>query len=60
MPLRHVPDRITGTWITDTAADHGIAPIVLVGQLQNRGLLPWRTALVADAPTVVHELERWT
>jgi len=36
-----------------------IAPIVLIGQLQNRGILPWRTALVTDAPTVVHELERW-
>jgi HTH-type transcriptional regulator/antitoxin HigA len=53
------PDRFTATWVAHTAADLGIAPIVLIGQLQNRGLLPWRTALVADAPTVVHELEQW-
>jgi HTH-type transcriptional regulator/antitoxin HigA len=57
--LHRVPERITATWIAQTAADHGIASIVLIGQLQNRGFLPWRTALVTDAPTVVHELEGW-
>jgi HTH-type transcriptional regulator/antitoxin HigA len=59
-PLPRIPERITATWVTQAAADLGTAPIVLIGQLQNRGVLPWRTALVADAPTVVHELERWT
>jgi HTH-type transcriptional regulator/antitoxin HigA len=59
-PIRRVPERITATWVSQTAADLGIAPIVLIGQLQNQGVLPWRTALVTDAPTVVHEIERWT
>jgi hypothetical protein len=32
-----------------TARHYGVAPIVLIDQLQKRKLLPWRTALVKDA-----------
>ena len=54
-----VPERVTSTWVDNTAREYDIAPIVLIGQLQKRGRLPWRTVLVKDAPTVDGELHAW-
>jgi len=55
-----IPDRITSSWIHSRSVELSVAPIVLIGHLQNRGVLPWRSVLVADAPTVTDQLERWS
>lgn len=33
--------------------------MVLIGHLQWRELIPWRSTLVRDAPTVTTQLNRW-
>lgn len=55
----HVPHRINAQWVNQTAADLGIARIVLIGQLQKRGRLDWRTTLARGAPSVAEVLPRW-
>nr|WP_271209444.1 helix-turn-helix domain-containing protein [Rhodococcus wratislaviensis]GLK33990.1 transcriptional regulator [Rhodococcus wratislaviensis] len=57
--LTTIPHRIGAPWIENTAAREGIAPIVLVGQLQHLKRLDWRTTLARKAPTVTHILESW-
>ena len=57
--LTDLPDRIGGPWVEATAARAGIAPIVLVGQLQHLKRLDWRTTLARKAPTVTEVLETW-
>lgn len=54
-----VPRRISGPWVEDKAAELGIARIVLVGQLQKRGRLDWRTTLAKNAPSVADVLPTW-
>ena len=54
-----MPDRVTQGWITAVAADQGIHPIVLIGRLQKRGDIPWKTTLVRDAPSVLAQLGTW-
>lgn len=54
-----VPARINGPWVEKVAADLKVAPIVVVGQLQHRGRLDWRTTLARNAPAVAHVLENW-
>jgi HTH-type transcriptional regulator / antitoxin HigA len=54
-----VPARIDGAWIVQTAEELGVAPIVLVGQLQHLGRLDWRTTLAKNAPSVSNALESW-
>lgn len=54
-----VPSRINAAWIEQTAAKLGLARIVLIGQLQKRGRLDWRTTLAKNAPSVSEELPRW-
>lgn len=54
-----VPARIGAPWVEQTATDEGIAPIVLVGQLQHSKRLDWRTTLAKNAPTVTTQLEGW-
>lgn len=54
-----VPVRISGPWVEDKAAELGLARIVLVGQLQKRGRLDWRTTLAKNAPSVADVLPTW-
>ena len=54
-----VPARIGGPWVNQVATRLGIAPILVIGQLQHRGRLEWRTSLAKNAPAVTDALERW-
>lgn len=54
-----VPRRVSGPWVDDKAAELGIARIVLIGQLQKRGRLDWRTTLAKNAPSVADILPSW-
>lgn len=58
-PLPPLPERINHSWVTTTARQQGIHPIVLIGRLQKEGRIPWKTTLVKNAPSVLDELERW-
>lgn len=57
--LPRPPARIGADWVDTTARQLGIAPIVLVGQLQYKGRLDWRTSLVRNAPSVGDVLASW-
>lgn len=59
LPLPQVPDRVTAPWIAVEAYAMGVHPIVLVGQLQNAGRIPWRTTMVKGAPNVTEHLAAW-
>ncbi|TQL68917.1 HTH-type transcriptional regulator/antitoxin HigA [Nocardioides albertanoniae] len=54
-----IPARISGPWAEEKAAELGIAYIVLIGQLQKKGQLDWRTTLVKGAPSVADILPTW-
>lgn len=54
-----VPSRINALWVEQTASRLGLARIVLIGQLQKRGRLDWRTTLAKNAPSVSEILPRW-
>lgn len=54
-----VPTRIGAAWVDRTAEDLGVARILVVGQLQHRGRLDWRTTLAKNAPAVSQALEDW-
>ncbi|MFC4949337.1 helix-turn-helix transcriptional regulator [Pseudonocardia sp. GCM10023141] len=58
--LNPIPPRIGAPWIASVATREGIAPIVLVGQLQHARRLDWRTTLAREAPTVTDILKGWT
>nr|MDT0663519.1 ImmA/IrrE family metallo-endopeptidase [Micromonospora sp. DSM 115978] len=58
-PLPPVPHRVSADWINRVAAERGLAPIVVVGRLQNDGRLEWRSTLAKNAPTVTTALETW-
>jgi HTH-type transcriptional regulator / antitoxin HigA len=58
-PLPAIPERIGQAWLTKTANALGVHPIVIVGRLQNSGVLSWRSALTKDAPTVTRYLKDW-
>jgi HTH-type transcriptional regulator/antitoxin HigA len=58
-PLPPAPQRIGIGWVEHVAAERGLAPIVIVGQLQNEGTLEWRSTLAKNAPTVTATLETW-
>lgn len=51
--------QIRHPWIEAEARHQGVHPIVVVGQLQARGLIAWKTSLVRGAPTVDQHLARW-
>ncbi|MDV7199580.1 transcriptional regulator [Rhodococcus kroppenstedtii] len=53
------PSRINAPWVEQTATKLGLARIVLIGQLQKRGRLDWRTTLAKNAPSVSEVLPRW-
>ena len=57
--LPSTPTRITAPWLDQVARGLGVAPIVVVGQLQKRRLLDWRTTLARNAPTVSDVLAAW-
>ncbi|ROS38496.1 HigA family addiction module antitoxin [Amycolatopsis thermoflava] len=57
--LPAVPDRISQGWLTRVATSLGVHPIVVVGRLQNDGVLNWRTLLAKNAPTVTAFLRTW-
>jgi HTH-type transcriptional regulator/antitoxin HigA len=58
-PLPPIPARISKVWITDIARQQGVHSIVIVGRLQNKRILDWRTVLAKNAPTVTDYLEDW-
>ena len=58
-PLPDPPERINQTWVSQVAEERDLAPIVVIGQLQNMKRLDWRTSLVRNAPTVTEELASW-
>jgi HTH-type transcriptional regulator / antitoxin HigA len=57
--LTERPKPIRQPWVVQEAARLGVNWIVVVGQLQNRAELDWKTQLVKGAPTVVDQLEGW-
>lgn len=57
--LPDLPERINQGWVTAVSAELGVHPMVLIGRLQKEGLVPWKTTLVRNAPSVVGELEEW-
>ncbi|MGU3432619.1 transcriptional regulator [Actinomycetes bacterium M1A6_2h] len=55
-----VPSRISAPWVDQAASELGLSRIVLIGQLQKRGRLDWRTTLAKNAPSVSEVLPLWT
>jgi HTH-type transcriptional regulator/antitoxin HigA len=58
-PIPAVPERVGQAWLTTVANVLGVHPIVVVGRLQNDGVLSWRSVLAKDAPTVTRYLQDW-
>ena len=58
-PLPYSRERINQAWIARTAEERGLAPIVVIGQLQNLKRLDWRSTLARNAPTITEELASW-
>lgn len=58
-PLPYTRERINQTWVTRIAGERGLAPILVIGQLQNLKRLDWRSTLAKNAPTVTEELASW-
>ncbi|HEY7044425.1 MAG TPA: HigA family addiction module antitoxin [Nocardioidaceae bacterium] len=54
-----VPARIGGPWVDQVANQLDVAPIVVVGHLQHKRRLDWRTTLAKNAPVVGDALETW-
>ncbi|MDC5696886.1 HigA family addiction module antitoxin [Intrasporangium calvum] len=57
--LPPLPERLSGPWVLETAAEAGVAPIMLIGHLQHLKKLDWRTTLAKGAPNVDDVLSRW-
>lgn len=57
--LPEVPARINGPWVDQIADELGVARIVVIGQLQHRRRLDWRTTLAKNAPNVSDTLDTW-
>ncbi len=57
--LPPLPERLSGPWVLETAAQTGIAPIMFVGHLQHLKKLDWRTTLAKGAPNVDEVLADW-
>ena len=54
-----VPARIAGPWVDQVANQLRVARIVVIGHLQYKRRLDWRTTLAKNAPVVGHALETW-
>lgn len=57
--VQNVPSRVTKAWIAEEAERLQVPEIVLIGNLQNRKLIPWKTSLVRNAPSAIPGLEEW-
>jgi HTH-type transcriptional regulator / antitoxin HigA len=57
--LPHAPVRISQAWVNAHARAQGVHPVVIVGRLQNAGVLTWRSVLTKGAPTVTEHLQAW-
>lgn len=57
--LPDVPARINGPWVDHVAAELAVARIVIIGHLQHKRRLDWRTTLAKNAPAVGEALENW-
>lgn len=57
--LTDPPRPVRQHWVLQQAARYGVNPIVIVGQLQKRGAIEWKTQLVRGAPTVSAQLASW-
>lgn len=57
--LPRIPDSPNRQWINETSGDLGVAPIVLIGRLQNDGVLGWSSTLSRKAPSALPGLELW-
>jgi HTH-type transcriptional regulator/antitoxin HigA len=55
-----IPPRISAPWVDQVADQLGVARIVVIGHLQYKGRLDWRTVLAKNAPVVGDALETWT
>lgn len=58
-PLPTVPDRPNRSWLDTTAESIGVHPAVIVGRLQDDGVLNDRSTLADHAPTVTEYLRAW-
>jgi HTH-type transcriptional regulator/antitoxin HigA len=58
-PLPKAPARVGAEWVQSVATEQGVAPIVIVGQLQKHHVLDWRTTLARNAPNVNDILKTW-
>ena len=58
-PLPYTRERINQAWIAQIARERGLAPIVVIGHLQNLKRLDWRSTLAQRAPAVTEELANW-
>jgi len=58
-PLTKIPERVSAEWVQAQAATRGLAPIVIIGHLQKRRILDWRTTLARNAPNVDNVLQAW-
>lgn len=57
--LEAPPTPIRQQWILEQAERLSVNPIVVIGQLQQKKVLDWRTQFVKGAPTVTDELATW-
>ncbi len=53
------PMPVRQQWVREQAERFKVHPIVVVGQLQKRGTIDWKTQLVRGAPTVNSALATW-
>ena len=54
-----VPTRVNGPWLDKVAAELGVARIVVIGHLQYKRRLDWRTTLAKNPPSVGEALQAW-
>ena len=54
-----IPARISSSWVDQAATELGVARIVVVGYLQYRKRLDWRTTFTKNAPNVSNALGLW-
>lgn len=54
-----IPPRINAGWVDQKVAELGVSRIVLIGHLQKRGRLDWRTTLAKNPPSVSDVLPHW-
>jgi hypothetical protein len=53
------PARVGAYWVHSVAIERGVAPIVIVSQLQKHHVLDWRTTPARNAPNVNDILRTW-